>query len=342
LRGQAHSSYHPPTQVPRLTLGMTSLETGRAKSGCSRLLNSPPSVSARRVALLLLVLLSLLASCKRKPSIPPDVVARVNDRMLTLGDFKRYVERNAGTDLAGLTPEVASAMLDQFVEEIIVSEYAASHGVEIPSDKITAAVRTESGATIIEKRDEMRREKLILNLAADVPDATEDEVREYYQQRQGEFRSGEEVRVRQILVADEALAKDVLAKLKAGTPFEELSTQFSRAPNAARGGELGFVRRGDVPKMFEEAIFGLEAGQVSDIIRTDTSFHIFRVDERRAPGTMDVAAAAPLIRARLKEDAVRERLSQIVAASRREMQIAVLTRRLPFRYSGTLTRAEDE
>jgi parvulin-like peptidyl-prolyl isomerase len=299
-------------------------------------------VSARRVALLLLVVLTLLASCKRKPSIPPDVIARVNERMLTLADFKRYVERNAGTDLGQLTPEVASAMLDQFVEEIIVSEYAASHGVEIPSDKITAAVRTEAGATIIEKRDEMRREKLIVNLATDVPEAGEEEVREYYQQHQAEFRSGEEVRVRQILVGDETLAKDVLAKLKAGTPFEELSTQISRAPNAARGGELGFVRRGDVPKMFEEAIFRLRVGELSDIIRTDTSFHIFRVDERRPPGTMDVSEATPLIRARLKEEAVRERLSQIVATSRRDMQIAALTRRLPFRYSGTLPRSEDE
>jgi parvulin-like peptidyl-prolyl isomerase len=138
------------------------------------------------------------------------------------------------------------------------------------------------------------------------------------------------------------VAKDIQAKLKAGGSFEELSTQFSRAPNAARGGELGFVRRGDVPKMFEEEIFSLKVGEVSDIIRTDTSFHIFRVDERRPPGTMDVSTAAPIIRARLREEAVRERLSQLVAASRREMQLAVLTRRLPFRYSGTLPRSEDE
>jgi hypothetical protein len=299
-------------------------------------------VSARRVAILLLVSLSLLAACKRKPAVPPDVISRVNERMLTLADFKRYLVRNAGTDLAQLTPEVASAMLDQFVEEIIVSEYAASHGVEIPSDKITEAVRTESGATVIEKRDEMRREKLIANLTAEVLEASDDEIRAYYAQHQGEFRSGEELRVRQILVADEAVAKDILQKLKNGASFEELSTQFSRAPNAGRGGELGFVRRGDVPKTFEEEIFRLKPGQVSDIIRTDSSFHIFRVDERRPPGTLVVEAAAPIIRARLREDAVRERLSQLVRASRREMPIAVLTRRLPFRYSGALPRSDDE
>src|SRR5215212_3207910 len=158
---------------------------------------------ARRVATFLLVSLILLAACKRKPAVPPDVVARVNERMLTLSDFKRYLDRNAGTDLSQLNPEVASALLDQFVEEIIVSEYAASHGVEVPAEKIAAQVRTEAGATVVEKRDEMRREKLLSNLAGEVREATDAEVQNYYEQHQGEFRSGEEVRVRQILVHDE-------------------------------------------------------------------------------------------------------------------------------------------
>lgn len=306
------------------------------------LLHSGASVLARRAVILLLVTLSLLAACERKPAIPPDVIARVNERMLTLADFKRYLERNAGTDLAQLTPEVASALLDQFIEEIILSEYAASHGVEVPTEKIAEAVRTEAGATVIEKRDEMRRQRLIANLTAEIPEPSSADIQTYYQQHQNEFRSGEEVRVRQILVNDEAVAKDILQKLRGGASFEELSSQFSRAPNAKRGGEIGYVSRGEVPKMFEDEIFRLQAGQVSEIIRTDSSFHIFKVEERRPPGTLDVDAATPLIQSRLREDAVRERLAQLVASSRGQMTIAVLTRRLPFRYSGALPKSEDE
>lgn len=315
---------------------------GGLKARRTCVLNSAASVPVRRAALLLLLSLSLLVACKRKPSIPPDVIARVDERMLTLADFKRYLDRNAGTELAQLTPEVASAMLDQYVEEIIISEYAASHGVEVPTEKIAEAVRTEAGATVIEKRDEMRRQRLVTTLAAEIPDPSAAEIQSYYQQHQNEFRSGEEVRVRQILVNDEAVAKDILARLKKGASFAELSAQFSRAPNARRGGEIGFVSRGEVPKMFEDEIFRLRAGQVSDIIRTDSSFHIFQVDERRPPGMLDLDAATPLIQSRLREDAVRERLAQLVASSRRQMTIAVLTRRLPFRYSGALPKAEDE
>jgi parvulin-like peptidyl-prolyl isomerase len=298
-------------------------------------------VHPRRVAILLLFV-ALALACKRKPAIPPDVIVRVNERMVTLADFKRYLVRNAGSELAQLTPEVASAVLDQFVDEIIVSEYAASHGVEVPAEKITAAVRTQAGVTVIEKRDEMRRERLIADLSAEIPDASDAEVLAYYQQHQSEFRSNEEVRVRQILVHDEKLARAIREKLKGGRPFGELSAEYSRAPNAKRGGEIGFVSRGELPKMFEEEIFRLEPNEVSDVIRTDSSFHIFQVDARRPAGTLDVHEAAPIIRARLREESMRERLAQLVARSRRDMKIAVLTRRLPFQYTGTLPKSEGE
>src|SRR4051812_24217053 len=111
-----------------------------------------------------------LITCKPKPATPPDVIVRIADRLITLADFKRYLERNAGTDLAQLVPEVASALLDQYVEEVILSEYAAVHGVEVPADAIVTAVRNEGGATVMEKRDEMRRQKLIDGMAGDIQD----------------------------------------------------------------------------------------------------------------------------------------------------------------------------
>lgn len=296
----------------------------------------------RRFAYLLILTCAFALSCKRKPALPPDVVVRLNERMVTLADFKRYLEQNAGTDLTQITPEVASAMLDQFVEEIIVSEYAASHGVEVPAEKIAAAVRNEAGATVIEKRDQMRREKLIADLANEVGEASDAEIRAYYDQHQNEFRSGEEVRVRQILVNDEKVANELLKRLRGGADFGTISAEHSRAPNAKRGGEIGYVPRGELPKMFEDEIFRLKPGEVSDVIRTDSSFHIFKVEDRRGPGQLDVDSAAPLIRIRMKENAVRERMAQLVASSRREMQIAVLTRRIPFKYSGSLPTARDE
>ncbi len=54
--------------------------------------------------------------------------------------------------------------------------------------------------------------------------------------------------------------------------------------SATRGGEIGWVSREELPKMFADEILGLKEGEVSDVIRTDSTFHIFRVDERPRPG----------------------------------------------------------
>jgi parvulin-like peptidyl-prolyl isomerase len=294
----------------------------------------------RRLAIVT-ICIALLA-CHRKPSVPADVVARVGDRMITLADFKRYLERNTGTDLAQMGPEVASAILDQYVEEIILSEYAAAHGVEIPAEQIASAVRSDPGSTVIEKRDDMRRQKMIADLAANIPPASDLAVRAYYDQHASEFHSGEEVHVRQILVHDETLADQIEEKLKEGQSFEELSSQYSLAPNAKKGGEIGFVGRGELPKMFEDEIFALKPGTVSGVIRTDSSFHIFKVDERRAPGVVDLQSATPVIRERLKEEEVRTQIAEVAAKARKEITVAVLTKRLPFRYTGTLPKSENE
>jgi parvulin-like peptidyl-prolyl isomerase len=295
----------------------------------------------RRLAILAAVILAA-AACHRKPSVPPDVIARVGERMVTLADFKRYLDRNTGTDLAQMGPEVASAMVDQYLEEVTLSEYAAAHGVEIPAEKIAAAVRTDAGFTVIEKRDEMRRQKLIGDMSENIAPPNDAEVRAFYEQHQKEFRSGEEVHVKQILVHDESVANDIEQKLKAGGSFEELSGQYSLAPNAKKGGEIGYVSRGELPKMFEDEIFALKPGSISGVIRTDASFHIFKVEDRRAPGVIDLQTAAPVISERLKDEEIRNGMAQLLARARNEMNVAVLTKRLPFKYTGSFRKSENE
>ncbi len=282
----------------------------------------------------LLAVLLVAACAKSESALPPDVIAQVGSRHITLEEFKRYLDRNAGTELAQLVPEAASALLDQLVQEVLLSEFATKRGIEVSADQVAEAVRGEPGSTAAEKRDQLRRDALLAELAGDAPPPSPETVRAYYDQYIREFRFDERARVRQILVADEATATEVAAKLHRGVPFAQLSARYSRAPNASAGGEIGWITRNELPKVFEEAIFSVTPPHVTDVIRTDTGFYIFQVTAREPARTLTFEEAEPLVRQRLGDDAARKQLSNILIAARQNVEVTILPRRLPFAYSG--------
>lgn len=298
-------------------------------------------VSRKLIPFLLLVAL-VAGGCKKKPVLPPETIATVGERQITTTDFKHYLQRNAGLDLAQIAPEAASALLDQYVEEVLISGYAERHGNDVSAEQVAEAVRSDPGSTVLEKRDQMRRQRIVADITARASVPSDDDVSNYFRQHASEFSMGERLRARQILVHEEALANEIQQKLNAGIPFEDLSRDHSLAPNAQQGGDIGYISRGQLPKVFEDELFMLQPGQVSRVIRADSTFHIFRVDERRPAGQLDFPAAAPLIRTRIQEDTLSREMSRVVSEAREELKVTILTKRLPFKYSGMFPTAEAE
>lgn len=75
---------------------------------------------------------------------------------------------------------------------------------------------------------------------------------------------------------------EYLQEVKSGADFADLSRKYSEDPgSAARGGEIGFMERGDFVPEFEEVAFLLEPGQISDIVKTRFGFHIIQCIERK-------------------------------------------------------------
>jgi hypothetical protein len=292
--------------------------------------------------LLVIAAFLLVAACRKELKLPPDVVATLGSRQIILDDYRRYLERNAGTELSQTPPAAASALLDQYLEEVLLSEYSVAHHGEIPADQVAPAVRNDPGSTVVEKKDDLRRSRLLADITAAAHQPNDAEIDAYYRQNQAEFRAGERVAVRQILVHDEQVAQQILRELKQGASFQELSMRFSSAPNSRSGGEIGFVGRGQLPRVFEDEIFRLDPGQFSGLVRTNDSFHIFLVEARRPEGVLTREESGPLIRGRLADEAVRRELARTLDVARKEFRIAVHSGRLPFPYSGAFPAVRNE
>jgi peptidyl-prolyl cis-trans isomerase D len=119
-------------------------------------------------------------------------------------------------------------------------------------------------------------------------DVTEDELTAYYQQYLADYRSEEERQVSHILfetaeqdAAIESKAQEVLERVQAGEDFAELAETFSSDTfSAENGGDLGWINRGVMEPAFEEAAFALEnAGDVSDVVKSEFGYHIIKLTD---------------------------------------------------------------
>jgi peptidyl-prolyl cis-trans isomerase SurA len=73
----------------------------------------------------------------------------------------------------------------------------------------------------------------------------------------------------------------VLELVKKGEDFAQLASLYSEDPSGKEGGDLGFFKRGDMIPKFEEAVFALNPGEVSNVVETEFGYHIIKVEERK-------------------------------------------------------------
>jgi parvulin-like peptidyl-prolyl isomerase len=83
-----------------------------------------------------------------------------------------------------------------------------------------------------------------------------------------------QVQARHILVADLNTAVTVKAKLSEGSTFGDLARTYSSCPSRARDGDLGAFGPGMMVKPFEDAVFALEVGQISEPVQTQFGWHL--------------------------------------------------------------------
>ncbi len=119
----------------------------------------------------------------------------------------------------------------------------------------------------------------------------ESDIQGYYDQHLPEYQIPEKRGAKHILfkaspedsaevhAAQKSKATEILEQANGGEDFSALAKQHSEGPSGPDGGDLGLFSRGQMVKPFEDAVFSLQVGEVSEVVKTDFGYHIILLEE---------------------------------------------------------------
>jgi len=284
----------------------------------------------------LLLLALVLGACKDKPTAAAaTVLLRVDNRTVTLEDFKRDFAKSLPPNQQ-LSAEERSELERSYLVQAIDRQLALAEGqklgISVTPQELETALEEhrrdypaggfeqsllERGITIEQWREELEERLIMEKVARQVVytrvTVADKEIDTYFRDNRQEFDRPAQVRARQIVVSSEAEGERILALLQQGGSFEALAKEFSLSPDADDGGDLGFFGRGEMPAEFDATVFNLAVGRLSPLIKSEYGYHIFRVDEKREAVRLTLEQVRGEIRDKLraeKEEAAYEKWLQ--------------------------------
>jgi len=248
------------------------------------------------------------------------IVAIVDDRVITQRELEaEMAQLSEQVDLAAMGPaerqRLAERVLDRMITEAAMLGRAKTAGIQIDETRLNQAlggIAARNGMNLpqlreavinqgldwADFRDDIREQMLIEELQRrevySQINVSDRDIDTYIQQRTDAPAEQTEYRLAQILVsvpenaspaaveAARERAEEIHAELAAGADFVRLSAERSDALNAADGGDLGWRDPARIPSLFLPFVQGMQAGGISDIIRSPNGFHIVKVVDTRS------------------------------------------------------------
>ncbi len=318
------------------------------------------SIMTRWASMLFIILMAVGGTVyAQDQTAPPPPVATVNGKAISQQDFDFEFQQTIGQmaqrgQMVGEEnlPVVRQSVLGRMIEEELLFQDTQTQGISIPDQRVSdelARVKSrfpseaefQTALTALKiSEDDLRRkihrglaiQQLISTLVLDVQ-VTDEEMQAFYESNPSLFQSPEQIQARHILIkvapeAEESVKKealqkikDVQKKIKAGEDFAALAQAHSEGPSSVKGGDLGFFRRGQMVKSFEEAAFSLQKGEVSDVVETRFGYHLIKVTERRPAGTIGFEEAKGRIAENLKKEKDGQVVRQYIEALRAKADI---------------------
>ena len=316
-----------------------------------RISNALANLNNLKWQLLLLLAVLLPAVSFAQPKSIDKIVAVVGDKAILLSDVEAQamqVEQQGGAK----DPDLRCNVLEDMIVQKLLLNQAEKDSVVVSDSQVDGELNKKIryfvgqigsvekleaylGKSIVQIKDDFReriRDQLIVQqmqgkIAGDVK-VSPSEVRAYFDRIPADSIPfiESEIQVAQILKkppvnqAERERVRKELAEIRQkivdGRSFASMAAFYSEdAVSAARGGELGFMNRGDLVPEFEATAFALKGKEISEIVETSFGFHIIQMIERRGE-TINVrhilispkASSTDLDQARLKLDSISQQI----------------------------------
>lgn len=291
---------------------------------------------------------------------PSPIVALVNGEEINQGDFDRQLDRVMG-ELArrgrfvkkDQRPFLRKEVLEGLINRELLYQESLKKGIKIQekslddqfeavkkgfpnNDEFEKAIK-KSNLTKAKIKAQIKKDmainEFISSRVAKGISVSAIEIREYYDQNPNLFKEPEQIRARHILIkaesgADESERAKALKKITAiqkkvqeGEDFSSLAKEYSEDNSSVDGGDLGFFGKGAMVKPFEEAVWALKPGEVSDIVKTEFGYHLIQLVEKKPEIKRDFEAVQVKIGEYLKQKETRKELLALVAGLKENAKV---------------------
>ena len=288
------------------------------------------------------------------------VVAVINNEVITQQDvnqllavlYAQYVQEYEAGELLDKMEEAKKDILIQMIEDRLILSYAKKLNIRVleeeidrklesvkdgfPSEEVFYNTIETQGITIADLKNRYKDQvmmKKVLDFEVKSRIAVlPSEISEYYEQHREDFKLDEKYKVRHILIkavseVDFELAKieieGVYKKLREGEDFAKLASLYSQGPNKDKGGDMGFIGKGEMLKELDQVIFNLKPGESSGPIKSKIGYHILKIEDITHSGYLSLEDVQGNIKARIFQKKFKEKLNEWLGKLRSEAYISI-------------------
>jgi len=161
------------------------------------------------------------------------------------------------------------AFLDQMITERLIYTSAVKHEIA-KTEWFMDNLRPMSRSLLLE---EVRVSEI-----TEKAEPSEKQMRKYYKENKNNYLLREQITGKEIIVESDSLARFLIDSLKKDiASFDTLAKQYSTAPNARNGGNMGLLYRGRKPANVDSVIFNMEVNTLSEVLPHDDKYGIYYI-----------------------------------------------------------------